>query len=163
VEGREVNLRDLDQATLDAEQIRRLQSRYPSEHAALLNWGAWSRDRSGIFPKEARTKVFEQFVPDGTEAFGEIDDEFARTANTDPALLKAERDETEPYDEKSGTALDSRINGPMLSLSLKRVLTTAYVNGGASEHRWYVYADCVSLDSFCERLEAGLQFVRRFV
>lgn len=149
---------DLDQQELEAIRIRALQDRFPVEHEALLNWGAWSRDRKGMYPALSQPKMFEQYVHDETEGYGE-ESEPAYTENV--VMVKAEREE-ETYDEKSAIALDERIHQGLAEY-LRIALRTAYVDGGPREGRYYVYANCPTPDAFLERLQAGLAYVGRFV
>jgi hypothetical protein len=158
-----MNLRDLDMAAIESQRIRDLQGRFHAEHLALLNWGIWSRDVRGIYPSIARCLIFDNFIHDDTEGWGDCSNEGNDRSQIENTPAKAERSEEEPYDEKSALELNDRINAPQLSECLKRVLRTAYVDGGSAEHRWYVYADCSTPDAFLERLEASLNYVRRWV
>lgn len=154
-----MKLNDLDEQQIQAARIRELQSRYPQAHEALMNWGAWSRDRSGMYPAISQTHVFDQYVHDETEGYAE---EGEGVTNPHAVIVtKAERD-SEDYDEKSAVALDARLH-PDLAEYLRIVLRAAYVDGGPREGRWYVYANCSTPDQFLERLELAFRFVGRWV
>ena len=143
-------------------RIRDLQSRYPREHQALVNWGAWSRDRRGIFPPEiVPPKVWDQFKRDENESWGEKDDATVVVESAEPD--KAERAEEEPYNELHGLQLDERLHGyGGLSEAIRGALKAAYVRRDIHESQYARAAGC-GQDAFCERLEAGLVFVGRFV
>jgi hypothetical protein len=155
-----VNLRDFD---FQVERIRGIQARFALAHAALTNWGAWSRDRYNIGPKDSRTKVFEQYVHDETEAYGEVEQgEATRAADIAPELRKAEFDDPEPHDEKAGAILDERLHSNSgLCADIRRIIRVAYVTREVPENQFHRLSGC-SEDAFCERLEVALQFVRRF-
>ena len=136
-------------------RVRGLQGLYPDAHLALVNWGLWSRDRAGIFPIDARPSVWDQFKADENEAYGAEPEESQGPAE------KAERAESDPYNELQGAILDERINSQMLSRDVSRVLVVAYV-WTIPEYQMPARAGCLP-DHFCERLEGGLRFVGRFV
>lgn len=148
-------------ADLFPARVRGLQGIYPEAHRALVNWGLWSRDRAGIFPIDARPSVWDQFKADESEAWGEDD---AEKMVAEAVHVKAERAETEPYEELDARDLDARINEfAALAEFVKDVLVTAYgARGYIPEHQYCRSAGC-GQDAFCERLEAGLRFASRFV
>ena len=140
-------------------RVRGIQGRNPEAHLALVNWGAWSRDRRGIFPVQiVPPRMWEEAtsgLPDGYAA--------VKDAQEDDGLqAKAERSEEEPYNELQGAILDERINSPMICEEVSRALVIAYVHFSTPEYQYPVRAGC-GQDAFCERLEAGLRFVGRFV
>lgn len=154
-----MNLADFDIFTA---QVRALQAIYPQAHAALVNWGRWSRDRAGIFPpdikppsiwEKADPSKFGDFAEDGEQGLGVVEQ----------AETKAERIEAEPYDEKAGTILDERIHAPGgLSCEIRRAIRVAYVSRETMESQFPDYCGTTQ-DGYRERLETALLFVSRFV
>lgn len=111
-----------EQQTIFAAQVRGIQHHYPRAHAALIEWGMWSRDLAGTFPCLAQSSMWEQFVHDGTEGHGNIDE--AKTVVD--AERKSERDEERPADEKLAVHLDELIH-KHLTWTSRRPLLVAYV------------------------------------
>lgn len=152
-----MRMNDLDVQELEALRIRALQGRFHVEHEALLNWGAWSRDRC-IGPRLARQHLLDAHDGD-IEGYAEE----GEAAKASAVEAKAERPQ-EKYDEKSAAILDERIHSAGgMGTEARKALRTAYVDGGPREGRWYLYANCPTPQAFVERLEAALRFVRRFV
>ena len=150
------------QIAFDAQRIRGLQDHYPKEHHAFRNWGAWSSDRRGIFPKEKPGPLGGMFDRGGCdpEGWGE---ESERTNNVILLPQKAERAERIPYDEKSAVLLDERIHSAGgLNVEVRKVIRVAYVTREIPEDQFPRFAGCL-IDAYCERLEAALLFARRFV
>jgi hypothetical protein len=105
-------------------EVRGIQSLYPKAHKALLNWGVWSRDLSGVFPKEyAANGMWEQYSaskcdPDG---WGEIQESIVQSL---PA--KQERTEEPKADEKLGTQVDEWIHKDSFPAVWRNVVRAAY-------------------------------------
>lgn len=150
--------RDIDTREVLIARIRGLQAIYPEGHAALVNWGRWSRDRAGIFPAGATPpRIWDEAV---TSKFDDWGDE---QGVHDSQPVKAERAEREEYDERAGTVLDERIHHPSgLPPSLCQILKVAYVSRETPEDQFPRLAGCPE-DTFCERLEECLKFVGRFI
>ena len=146
---------------LFTERVRLLQAIYPKEHAALICWGAWSRDRRGIFPKDiAPPKVWDQFKRDENEAWG--DEDAAKLEPETDAEVKAERAEDDPYNELQGHQLDERIHGyGGLWQEVRIALRVVYVRRDIHEIQYPRAAGC-GQDALLERLAEGLKFVGRF-
>jgi len=141
-------------------RIRALQGMNEPAHLALVNWGRWSRDRHGIFPPGITPPgLWNQALP---SKFGDFADEEEgqRVEVQEPA--KAEAAEKEPYDEKAGTVLDERVHHPSFPQYLRDILKVAYVTREVPEDQFPRLIGCTE-DSFCERLEACLKYVGRFV
>jgi hypothetical protein len=151
----------MDQSDAFPIRIRLLQADFQKAHAALINWGLWSRDRRGIFPVQITPpRVWDEFKPDENEAYGEITED---TQVVEQSETKAERAEDDPYDELQGTITDERLHGyggP--SQTIREALRIAYVRRDIHEGQYARAAGCVH-DQFIERLEAGLRFMARFV
>lgn len=142
-------------------QVAALQNMQMKAHAALQNWGAWSRDR-GVGPRMARQHLLDQHDGD-LEGYGEDGDVLQRVEPQEAA--KMERKE-ETYEEKPAVILDERIHGSGgLPASIRMVLRVAYIDGGPDVGKWWSdgRADCAVPGHFLERLEAGLKFVGRFL
>lgn len=160
-------MRDLDWREIAAARIRALQGLHADAHAALLNWGAWSRDRRGIFPALAAPAMWDQFRRDGTEGYAE-EGEGVKPGDTEPVETppaKAEAAEREPYQELPARILDERMHGPGgLGNEIRRALRIAYVSVDIPEYQFPHLSSCGgSVDRYCERLEEALRFVGRFV
>jgi hypothetical protein len=141
-------------------RIRNLQSLYAAEHQALVNWGLWSTDRSRIFPSLTGPSIWDQFKRDENDPYG--DESSAQKANPEEPA-KAEAAERPPHNERQAIDLDQRIHGAGgLSLHIREAIRAAYCNLSATEAQYPQFAGC-PLDALCERLEAALIFVRRFV
>ncbi len=153
-----MNMADIDTFPL---RVRALQDMYHQAHQALICWGAWSRDRRGIFPAEiACPSLWDNFKRDETDAYG---DEDAAPAEVPHETAKAERADEEPYNELQGRSLDERLHWPGgPNQEIRRVLRIVYVMRDTHESLYPRAAGC-SHDAFCERLESGLLFAGRFV
>ncbi len=151
--------RDLEAAEIFTARIRALQGIYAAAHGALRNWGAWSRDRRGIYPTMAPPGMWAQYKPDEGEEYGdEIEGPLLVTVP-----VKAEGPDHEPYDEKTALILDERMHGAGgLSQMLRESMKIAYVTLEVPEQQFPRLAGCTD-DAFCERLEGCLLFVGRFV
>ena len=157
--------RDIAEAEITRARIRALQAIYPQEHAALLNWARWSRDRHGIYP--AGVVGGEQMWEEGAlygqkeVMFKRLEAEEAREAIADGREARAERAEREEYDERAGEDLDQRIhNSHDFSAYQRDILRVAYVSRETPEDQFPRHAGCTE-DAFCERLEGCLRFVSR--
>lgn len=159
-----------DMADLFPARVRGLQAIYPEAHLALLNWGAWSRHDSER-PQGIHSPTFYESAK--IEEWGEKDDEDVVVVETSGPAKADARDE-EPYNVTSGGDLDSRIHGAGgLPDFVRLVLRVAYVytvpeaqyvrEAKAIGWRWQLNDAGCNEDAFCERLEAGLRFVGRFV
>lgn len=149
--------RDLD---VFSARLRGLQAIYNSSHAALVNWGRWSRDRYKIFPRVAAPSLWDQFKRDENDEYGEVTPDIEVS---DEAPVKAEAAEMEEYSERDGTLLDERLHGPGgLCCELRYALRAAYVTREVPDEQFPRLAGC-SEDAFLERMESSLMFVQRFV
>lgn len=138
-------------------RIRGLQAIYADSHGALQNWGAWSRDRRGIFPTMTPPAIWSQFKRSEIDDYGEEQPEAPTTAP-----VKAEAAERQPYQELAALVLDERLHAPGgLPQYVRHVIRIAYVSAELPEYQFPAICGC-TLDAFCERLEAALQFVGRF-
>jgi hypothetical protein len=150
-----MNVRDLPLLTA---RIRGLQAIYATEHARLVNWGNWSWDRRGIFPTLAPPSLWNQFKRNENEDYGEEQEKVP--ADEAP---KTEPLPPRPYEELPAVILDERLHaagGP--AQFVRHVAKVAYVSREVPEEQFARLSGC-SEDAFCERLEALLVFVRRFV
>ena len=159
--------RDIAGAEITRARIRALQALYPNAHATLENWGAWSRDRHGIFPPENPPPSPVYAVIDRSEwdrdGYGEVEEQRVSEARMEAEDRKSERAEREEYDERLGTLLDERINDrALMPLYLREAVKVAYVSREVPEDQFPRLAGCTE-DAFCERLEACLRFAGRFV
>lgn len=146
-----------------AARIRGLQGIYTEAHEALRNWGAWSRDRRGIFPTLTPPAMWDQFKRDGTEGYADEGEREPEAVETPPA--KAEAAEREPYQELPARVLDERMHSPGgLNNEIRRALRIAYVSVDIPEYQFATLASCGgNVDRYCERLEEALRFVGRFL
>lgn len=148
-------------------RIRGLQAIYQPAHTALINWGAWSRDRAGIFP----AGIVSPTIWDAGAAFGQEEEQVlmqekgwgeAEAVEGAAGIEKAER-EHDPYSELAGSILDERLHSPGgPNQEIRRVLRIVYVLRDTHESLYPRAAGC-GHDAFCERLETGLLFCGRFV
>lgn len=149
---------DIQEATV---RIRALQAMYSVEHLALVNWGLWSMDRSGLFPTVSRPSVWDQFKRSEGDDYGEEKDHAERIQYPGPA--KSEAPEREPYDERAAVILDERMHHPGgLAVHVREAIRVAYVSREVPDEQFPRLTGC-SVDAFCERLEGALLFVGRFV
>lgn len=157
-----MNARLMD-TDLDTARIRALQGIYFREHAALMNWGRWSNDRRGIFPKAAGSILGAQYRRSEGEEYGdETKPDQERLARVAAMPRRSEPRERLPYEEKTAVILDERIHHPGgLNVEIRRCLRIAYVTREVPEDQFAKRAGCL-VDTFCERLEEALRFVRRF-
>ena len=141
-------------------QVREIQTHYPAAHAALRNWGRWSRELHGIFPQIAQ--------PGWTE-FYRAPQEWAE----DPVALaplpaapqnaRSERDREERADERSGVELDIRVHALHFPTIWRRVLRAAYVTIEVPEDQFPTIAKVGAqgfltfLDSALEHLDGALR------
>jgi hypothetical protein len=152
------------ESALITQAIRDLQARYYTAHAALANWGRWSRDRRGIYPPGV---VPPAIWNDAPVSKWEIEEE----PDYDPykkiliVAEKGDRLEEEDYDEKTAVMLDERIHGHGgLSESLRSALEVAYVTRYTPEDRMHkLTSPPTTASGFRERLSACLVYVSRFV
>lgn len=141
-------------------RIRGLQAAHREAHAALTNWGHWSADRRGIFPVLKPPSVWDQFKRDERDDYGE---EQAAAVSAEKQKPKAEGIPRPEYNERQAVDLDERIHHPGgLATEMRYTLRAAYVTKEVPEHQFPRMVGC-SDDAFCERLEACLSFVARFV
>jgi hypothetical protein len=103
-------------------KIRELQGHYSRAHAALLNWGAWSRDRSGIYPTLSAPGLFRQY--DSSDWVAEEADEQA--GFREQQEVKPEPREREEFDERAGDELDTFLHRTF-GYAPRRCLLVAYV------------------------------------
>jgi hypothetical protein len=103
--------------------------------------------------------MWEQFKRDENEDYG---DERPLEERQD-APVKAEAAERPEYDEKLAILLDERIHGYGGLPEFQRLaIRMAYVSSEVPEYQFPVHCGC-PLDAYCERLEASLRFVGRFI
>lgn len=155
--------RDIEAGEIFSARVRGLQAIYPEAHQALVNWGSWSRDRAGIFPPGIIPPgLWNEAVPSKFGDFADASD-LERVEVVEQTEAKAEAAEKEPYDEKQGALLDERIHGlGGLAVYQREALRVAYVTREVPEDQFARLSGCTE-DAFCERLEACLMFVRRFI
>ena len=152
--------RDVDQSEIERAEIRAIQALYPEAHAALRNWGAWSRDRYKIGPRDARPGMWDEAIP---SKFGDFADETDEPEVREQVEVKAEAAAKEPYDEKSGCELDARIHGNGgLAEYQRNAIRIAYVSRETPEDQFHRFAGCLP-STFRERLIECLVFVGRHV
>ena len=157
-----MNMNEIDAREILVLRIRGIQEQHAKAHAALVNWGAWSRDRAGLFPSDGRVGIWDAFSRTEWDRDG-YGDQVAEESRLEADDRRAERADKEPYDELQGYVLDQRMHGPGGLPSLVRVaLRTAYVSREIPEFQFPKLSGCSSDDSFCERLESALVFVGRF-
>jgi hypothetical protein len=141
-------------------RIRSLQERYSTEHLALVNWGAWSRDRKTIGPRDSKPHIWQEAVQSKFDDYGE--DHAIPAERLAQADAKSERPEEDPYNEREGALLDERMHGPGgMPLYLRQLLRVAYVSREVPEYQFPRACGCLP-DTFCEGLESALVFVSRF-
>lgn len=140
-------------------RVRLIQEMHDRAHMALKNWGDWSADRRGIFPRLSPPSLWNQFKRNELDEYG---DEQAPTVVADAGPAKAEPVELRPYDERQALNLDERLHGyGGLSLSVRQALRVAYVTREVPEDQFPRATGC-NEDAFCERLMEALLFVERF-
>lgn len=141
-------------------RVRNLQETYPEAHASLTNWGNWAADLRGVFPKQTPPGLWNQFKQSEVQEWGE---EQAPQRNVVPFPVKAEAAPRRRYDAKTAVILDERMHGPGgLNVETRHCLRVAYVSHEVPEAQFPTLSGC-SDQAFCERLEAALKFVHRFV
>ena len=143
-------------------RVRDLQGTFAAAHRALLNWGAYSRDRAGFQRGITRSQALNQYrYNEDEEGFADPNDACLVLIKTD-APAKAEKVQDEPYDERAGMILCERIHGPGgLMVDARPVLKVAYVFRDVPEYQ-YPYRTGLLPDTVLERLEMGLRFAARF-
>lgn len=141
-------------------RIRLLQSLYFQSHQALTDWGHWSADKRGMYPTMKPPSLWNNFKRSEVEEWGE-ETEAAMSQIKQEA--RAESLEIPPYNERTALQVDSRIHGyGGLADEYRRALRAAYVSREIPEDQFPKACGCCE-DAFCERLEAGLRFVGRFL
>lgn len=141
-------MRRVDLSLIFTAEVRAIQGLYPLGHSKLRNWGAWSRDRSGIFPSLSPPGLWEQCVVSKFGDFADARDEPDRVEPEEPA--KAERAETEPYDEKSAEELDELLHREF-PYKIRKCLLVAYVTVSVPEGQFPALSCCTHAD-FLARL-----------
>lgn len=141
-------------------RIRDIQGSYPDEHWALVDWGVWSRTFVGFGQGVGRQSIWSQGKPDETDAYGDVEENAPVVVD---APAKNERVDESPEDPRRCVVLDERIHAPGgLNVETRHAIRAAYVLRYVLESQYHRAAGC-SPDAFCERLEAALKFVRRFI
>lgn len=152
----------LERQELEIARFRALQAIYAEAHAALVNWGKWSRDERGIRPVEARTSIYDQIKEDDRAGWADEDDA-QKPVYRITVRVKADRPEEESYDLKSAELLDIRMHAPGgLSETVRHVLRVAYVWRDIPEHQFPNRCSC-GWDGVVERMEEALRFVGRWI
>ena len=141
-------MRRADLSPIFTAEVRAIQGLYPAAHRALVNWGAWSRDRSGIFPSLSPPGLWAQCDTDKFGDFADETDEPERIKPMEPA--KAERAETEPYDEKTAVELDELLHAEF-PYKIRKCLLVAYVTVSVPEGQFPALSCCTHAD-FLARL-----------
>lgn len=140
-------------------RVRALQEAHARAHAALVNWGDWSADRRGIFPRLSSPALWDQIKRSELDEYGE---EQPPAVIVDQGPAKSEAPEAKPHDEKSAISLDERIHGyGGLPVYVRYAIKAAYVTREIPEDQFPRAAGC-NEDAFCERLAEALAFVGRF-
>ena len=147
-------------------RVRGLQGIYPEGHGALINWGAYSRDRAGFQRgiSSPQTSKDYRYTEGDEEGYGDPpeDSEHRLILIRTDAPAKAEKVQDDPYNERDAAILCERIHGPGgLLLDARRVLKVVYVLRDIHEHE-YPYRTGLLPDTVLERLEMGLRFAARF-
>jgi hypothetical protein len=151
--------RDLEAAEIFTARVRGLQGIYSAAHEALKNWGAWSRDRRGIYPSMSPPGMWAQYKPDDSDEYGDEPE----VPPPEAVPVKAEAAEHELYEEKTAFILDERMHSPGgLGQMVREAIKIAYVSREVPESQFSRLAGCTD-DAYCERLETCLRFVGRFV
>lgn len=161
-----MNLADVDQDAIERELIRALQDLYQAEHAALIQWGRWSRDRRGIYPPGVVPNPMWDAAPTSKWQFDAPEPEAEEYRPHIPFVAeKGDRPEDEDYDEKQAVALDERIHGPGgLGEALRSCLEVAYVTRYVQEHRFHrLCSPPCQPETFRDRLAECYAFVSRFI
>lgn len=146
-------------------RVRSLQADFAAAHRALMNWGAYSRDRAGFQRGITKSQALSQYryneEEEGYAPPPDPNDHKLILIKTD-APAKAEKVQDEPYDERAGMILCERIHGPGgLMLDARPVIRVAYVFRDVPEYQ-YPYRLGLLPDAVLERLEMGLRFAARF-
>lgn len=152
----------MDMADDFAVRVRDLQGTFAAAHRALMNWGAYSRDRAGFQRGITKSQALSQYrYNEEEEGYADPTDACLVLIKTD-APAKAEKVQDEPYDERAGMILCERIHGPGgLMLDARPVIRVAYVFRDVPEYQ-YPYRLGLLPDAVLERLEMGLRFAARF-
>lgn len=161
-----MKIADVDTAELERIEVRAIQGLYPEAHQALENWGRWSYWGDIGRPKDARNHQFDEAQKSKFDDFGE-EKEYDAAERYQPniVIVRAERVEEEPYDEKAALVLDARIHGPGgLPDYLKSIIKAAYYWREIPEDQFHLHCNPPCQPStFRERLEDCLIFVARYV
>jgi hypothetical protein len=107
-----------------AGQVREIQAAFPLAHDALINWGAWSRDRQGIFPCLARMSLWDEADTEKFEDFAEEGEQGA--AVVPQAEVKAEAANDEPFMEREAVELDRLMHSPDFPAIWRKCIAAAY-------------------------------------
>lgn len=155
-------MKRLDDRDAFVARVRTIQGTYPAAHNALRNWGRWSGDQRGIFPKQSSPSIG-YCRSEGEEYGEETAPDAERRARLEEIPRKSEPMDRIPYDEKSAVILDERIHhAGGLGVDVRIALRVAYVSREIPEDQFPRRTGCLE-DTFCERLEEALRFTRRFV
>ena len=144
-------------------RVRGLQAIYAGGHKALVNWGAYSRDRAGFERgvTSPRTAKEYHYTEGDEEGYADPHDACLVLIRTN-APAKAEKVQDEPYNERDAAILCERMHGPGgLMVEARPVLKVAYVLRYIQEYE-YPYRTGLLPDTVLERLEMGLRFAARF-
>lgn len=141
-------------------QVRALQSIYPAAHAALKNWGSWSRELHGVFPSVAHPGWTEFYV--APQEWGE--EPLALAPLPVPQQhVRPEREKEARADEKAGMELDARIHDDDFPVVWRNVLAAAYVTVEVPEDQFPALAGRkgppMSHEDFLRFLEGAMEFL----
>lgn len=147
-----------------AGQVREIQDAFPIAHKALKQWGIWSRQRGGIFPRLAPPSLWDMAKPGDANDWVEADD--IGLPIVEQREIKAEAVGDEPCDEKMGEALDVMLHALEFPVVWRRCLSAAYVSRETPEYQFPREATLarpresrISHDNFLQFLDGALQFI----
>lgn len=144
-----------------AGQVREIQAHFLTAHEALTQWGRWSRDKSGIFPRLEPPALWDEYRTSG-EGYGE---ELTEAANE--VHVKPELPPEPPANEKQAVELDQLIHTREVGLVWRQVLKAAYYTREIPEYQMPRVAGLKQdrfagseYDQFICHLDAALRFIQ---
>jgi hypothetical protein len=144
--------------------IRGIQDAYPQAHEALKDWGLWSSYRFGIYPRMARSVIWNMGKQDHRD-YADENDTGALTPEQKAAHAaaqgegKAEGPARIPFSERVAVEVDIRLHKDDFPAIWRRCLKTAYVHR-FPEYQWPSRARC-GQTGFLMFFEGGLNRLQR--
>ncbi len=147
-------------------QVREIQGAFAIAHKALVQWGIWSRNRSGIYPTITSPSMWEQYAPNDKDLREWV--EASEDATIVPQLeIKAEAANDGDCDEKTAEELDILIHDQEFPTIWRKCLSAAYVSREIPEYQFPREAtvckprsERISHDTFLMMLDGALMHIQ---